>query len=272
MKRILYIVGLTFLSGIVAHAELFVDASRTAGKSNWEVGVHAGLSETEYKYSGRGGPIADGAKQDAERTTVSAYGALGLTDWLDIFVSGGYIVQSDGIWHTKASGLVVAGGVRAEAWRRDRFAIMVYLQASHRAEDYDDEDWYYYERVGTRRYPWGTVTEHSETYSKSPPDDGGPYERRSVGASSTSSDVALGAIGRYRSGRVACYGGLELVPWSDGEIEEDMFDGSKSDMERSGALGVKAGASYELAAGMFLHGEATLLNEQTIRLGLSKVF
>ena len=267
MKKMLVVFCLTCVFAIVASAELFVDASRTAGKGNWEGGLNAGLSTTEYEFSGRGGPIADGFEKEADRTVLSGYGAVGLTDWLDLFASGGYIINSDGIWHTDASGFVIAGGARAELWKRDNFSLMGYAQASYLSEEYEEEDWYHYVRSGS--FGGGTFT--SDTYSQNPPNDGGPYEIVGLDASATLTELALGFLWRYELDKLALYGGIELVPVSDGEMKSDLLD-SKSDFERTGMFGIRGGATYRVRDDMFLRGEVTLVGEQTFNLGLSKVF
>lgn len=58
------------------------------------------------------------------------------------------------------------------------------------------------------------------------------------------------------------YGGLDIIPFSDGELEFGSFD---SDIERDNFLGIRFGANYRIDS-MLLRAEAAVIGQQTLIL------
>ncbi|MCB0323575.1 MAG: hypothetical protein KDD69_08375, partial [Bdellovibrionales bacterium] len=73
-------------------------------------------------------------------------------------------------------------------------------------------------------------------------------------------EVELGLVARYAVNRqLGIYGGLDLVPFSDGDI--DVSGGGSADIERDDLLGVRLGIEGQLE-GIGLNAEFGLVSEE----------
>jgi hypothetical protein len=85
----------------------------------------------------------------------------------------------------------------------------------------------------------------------------------------TVKELLLGVTGSYMlNDIVKLYGGLELVPYSDGEVETPRGD---ADVERDAMFTVRVGGTADVS-GVLVRAELSLLAEQGITLGLGTRF
>lgn len=246
MRRIL--VGL-FTVGLAigtASAQLLVDPSSKVDTGKIEVGAMMNVGKTEYEADG-------GGSGDIKRTIIGAYGAYGINDMIDAYGGIGLIAKAKPEDSDESgSGFVFGGGVRAAVFSQDKLTVMVYGELHYISEDYGE-----YSESGTIPYrgPW------SITHT----------------IKGSGMELAGGALAKYAvTPEVTVYGGLELVPFSSLEIEDDVevtgldpddYDaGGSTDVSRDSMFGIRFGATYQMQA-ILLRAELAMVSEQTFTIG-----
>lgn len=170
---------------------------------------------------------------DIKRLIAGGYAAFGLSEIIDIYAGAGYIIDSDPSgWPNGDSGFIVAGGVRGLVYENNPMAVIVYSQLGYITEDY------------------GTVH-----YS----------------ADGTLLELIVGGIFKYSlNDQLSFYGGLELIPYSDGEVD---FSGRLRDfdLERDKIVTVRGGATYHLE-NLWFRGGLAVGSETTFTFGVGYSF
>ncbi|MFW7379718.1 MAG: hypothetical protein ACOH5I_12975 [Oligoflexus sp.] len=80
----------------------------------------------------------------------------------------------------------------------------------------------------------------------------------------TVTEIKFGGLMIHRMQNLALYGGLELVLYSDGSLENNNFS---TDIERDDRLNVRLGSSFALAPTVDLRLDLFLIGEQTLLFG-----
>ncbi|MGD9874479.1 MAG: hypothetical protein AB7T27_09435 [Kiritimatiellia bacterium] len=137
-------------------------------------------------------------EEEITRNIVGGYCIYGLNDYIDIYGSLGISasVEPEG-WDDSGHGYIFAGGMRGFIWGDGPLSIYAYGQLQYLAEDYG---------------------EYTEKF-----DDGDIYQEATVGAEASLIELITGVMAEYAlSEQFMLYGGLELIPISDGEAEASM--------------------------------------------------
>ena len=224
MKRYTWLL-LVVLTGGVCHAQFVVDTSLNLAKGGYEAGVAFGLTEVEYDSKDLDDP-------EVQRTWLGAYGAYGLNDRVDAYAAAGLIVKSEPQknWDDSGSGFLMIVGARGLVARMEKADINAYGQLTYLTEDYGENN------------EQGAKTE----------------------ADASITEVAAGVTAIYAVNPTwSVYGGLEVTPFSDGEVEASNRHGSQDfDIERDSAFALRGGARVQLER-FWLRGEVGLLGETT---------
>lgn len=171
---------------------------------------------------------------DIKRLIAGGYAAYGLNEIIDIYTGVGYIIDADPSgWPDRDSGFILAGGVRALVYENDPMAVIVYSQLGYITEDY-----------GTAHYS----------------------------ADGTLLELTFGGIFKYiLNDQLSFYGGLELIPYSDGEVD---FSGRSAnfDLERDKIVTVRGGATYHLDENIWFRGGLAVGSETTFTFGVGYSF
>lgn len=248
-----------------ASAQLIMNPSSSCDLGGVELGPAVAFSKTAYKGD-------DDSKVDVERILTGLYGAWGLNEWFDLYVSFSFIADAqrkpdEGEWDDSGNGFLAGAGIRGINYQNDYIDVMSYVQVSFISEDYGEME--------------GTKVD-AEIF-----------------------DVALGAIVKgYVTDRLSVYGGVEFIPYTDGkekfntkfestaspepvveEEEEEEEEGEEGavvgavsgsgsgqeDFERDLPVTIRLGANYEFD-GWWLRGEVGLISETSFLLGAGFMF
>lgn len=159
-----------------------------------------GITEVGY-FEGGGMVMRSAIKYEEEEITrniAGGYCIYGLNDYIDIYGSLGVStsVEPEG-WDESGHGWMMALGTRGFIWGSGPLSIYAYGQLQYLAEDYG---------------------EYSEKF-----DDGDIYQKATVEVEASLVELLAGAMAEYAvSEQFTLYGGLELIPFSDGEAEASM--------------------------------------------------
>jgi hypothetical protein len=235
------------LVAIPAGAQLIVDPTARADVGVTEAGAALAISEVEYD------------EGDIERQVLGVYGAYGVGDWFDVYGVLGLIIDAEpSDWGDSGDGFMLAVGARSALRQIDSWTFLAYGQLQYITEDYGSE-------------------------SASDVDGLGDPVSVSADAEGTITELILGGVARYDlNDQLSLYGGIDLIPYSDGEADvsvnvsgggpiaglgaDDSFD-----FERDNMIGIRGGATYDLAS-FWLRAEIALLSEQTFLLGAGTTF
>lgn len=239
-----YITGLGILLTVLvglsapAGAQLIINPSSSCEYQGVEMSPALAYSKTSYESD-------SGDTVDIERILTGLYGAWGLNDWFDLYMSFGYIANAEpdpdeGEWDDHGDGFVIGAGIRGVNWENDYISVMSYAQISYLSEDY------------------GTTA--------------------STDAEGEATEVALGAMAKgYLADRFSVYGGVEFVPYTDGKFDTTFPDETgtrhkvSTDMERENPVGIRLGANCELDK-WWLRGELGVISETSVLLGAGFMF
>jgi len=227
-------------------AQMIADPSSQAEAGVIEAGGAACISTVEYE---------DG---EIERKVVGAYGAYGVNDLFDVYGTLGFILDAEPEdWGDSDTGFLVAAGVRGYLLSFEEIDIRGYAQLQHIKEEYGSA-------------------------SASVPGASG-----SVSGEGEITELILGAVAEYGfTDALTAYGGVELIPYSDGEIEVsgsaeidlglgfggiETGSSDSGDIERDSLIGVRGGVTYDLG-GFWLRGEVAVLSETTFLIGGGTTF
>jgi hypothetical protein len=230
MKRYVWLVvlGAWTAAGGLCRAQFIADTSRGVAEGAWEAGAAVGLTEVEYDNNDLDDP-------EVQRTWIGVHGAYGISDRVNAYGVVGLIVKAEpDDWDDSGSGFLLAAGARGTVAELERGAINVYGQLTYLTEDYGEDE---VENVKTEGE--GSITE-----------------------------LAAGATATYEVNDAwTVYGGLELTPFSDGEIEVSQQGGSRDfDIERDSMFALRGGARMRLER-FWLRGEIGLLGETAFLFG-----
>ena len=219
-----------------AMGQLIVNPSTRADAGKFEAGGAASFGRTEYDAG------------YVERKCLGGYGAYGITDWIDVYGSLGFTFGAEPEnWSESGRGFIAAIGTRAKVWQQDDLSALVYGQVQYLKETYgsagDGVD-----VLGVDADLEGKITE-----------------------------LILGALLRYDyNDALSFYGGLELIPWSDGTVDGSTavdipglpsFGFSDSDsIERDSPVTIRGGANYDFGD-FWVRAEAAAVSETAITLG-----
>lgn len=85
----------------------------------------------------------------------------------------------------------------------------------------------------------------------------------------TFGEFIIGSLATYSpNDQLSLFGGLELIPFSDGEIS---FSDMEVDVERDGIFNIRAGALYDFGP-MYLRGDAAFGSETSFTIALGATF
>lgn len=181
-----------------------------------------------------------------ERKCVGGYGAYGITDWIDAYGSLGFSFDAEPEnWSESGHGYILAAGARAKVWQMDDLSALLYGQIQHLKETYDAIG---VSALGVDGDLEGKITE-----------------------------LIFGALLRYDlNDAFSFYGGVELIPWSDGEIEgsteveipglPDFGFSDADEVERDVPVTLRAGANYDFGQ-VWVRGEVALVSETAVTVG-----
>jgi len=210
-------------------AQLFVSPTEKAEPGRWMFGGLVGMATVEYD--------ADvGVSGDIERTLVGGYAARGVNDTLDFFAGGAYIPKAeaeDYYLDDDGDGSMVGVGLRA------RINALTAIQLS----------------------AYGQLHLISESYG-SFPGVGGDVD-------GTITELLAGVATVLELEQLALYGALEVVPFSDGEIDFPFF--GTVDIERDSLVVVRLGGNMQLGESI-VRAEIGLGGEQTVTVAFGKQF
>jgi len=238
------VVGLTVILAICgfgrpSHGQLLIDPIGKADPGKVEGMAGAGLFEADYE----GNFNRTSTDGEIKRRYLFGGLALGVNDVVDLVLCGAFILQSEiEFFDHDDSGFIVGGGLRSRVWQRGSSALHAYGQVSYVDEDYGREP-----ILG---------------------------ELANIEESTTGVEVLIGALYATSFDALTLYGGVEIVPYSDGELDirvsgagaADFFDETATiDLEREEIVSIKLGGEVQLGS-VRLQADATLIGEQTIRV------
>lgn len=169
-----------------------------------------------------------GGDADIDRTIIGAYGASGVSDMLDIYGALGIIAKAE-VDGADDSG---TGFLLAGGGRMDVMDISMLDILLYAQAEYISEDY-------------------------------------GDGVDGTILEISGGVVGRYALAQGAnVYGALDLIPFSDGEVE---MSGFTTDFERDSLFGIRLGGNYDLG-NFWIRGELALMGEETITIGAGTYF
>ena len=237
-----------------ADAQQIIHPARKASPGQLEFGAVAGLSMIEYDGDGGEG------SGDIDRKLMGGYGALGLMELVDVYGTLGIFTAEPEDWDDTGAGWLIAAGARSAFKLNDQFSIHGYGQLQYLSEDY------------------GETSESESGYYAS--------ASSKMEATGTFKELLLGGAVRFTPvENLGVYAALELIPYSDGEVEVDasttvssLYGGTHSesvsqtaDIERDGLIGLRLGA--DLVVGQFYgRGELALLSETALLIGAGIAF
>lgn len=240
--------------GLSAQAQLLMNPIGEAGTGKMEVSGGLSLFKADYEVEEMG----ISGSGSIERQV--AYGGLayGINDKVDLTVGGGFSLKSElEDLGDDGTGYILAAGARANVWEKDAGSVHCYGQLSYIDEDY------------------GGYSEEEYDYSYY-----GGYSTYSTSIDVSGSLVELlgGVLYVYSATGFDVYGGLELTPISEGDVDADatISDGYESesetvsmDLSRDDLINLRLGAQAAVGSA-FIQGDVTLVGEETIRLALVK--
>lgn len=232
MQRIIAGLTVVLAAGLLvasADAQLLTDVAGKAEDGQIETGGAFCFSETDYDSGDLNDP-------SVKRLTVGAYAAYGLMEWIDVFGSAGYIINAEpDDWSGSGSGFIVAGGARSAGFDLDPITVRGFGQLGYISEDYGSSN---VQGVGDA--------------------DG----------EATILEFLIGALAEYAANdELSFFGGLEIVPWSDGTVDTKGRGWSRDfDIERDNRFGIRAGGRYRFDA-WWVRAEVTLIDEMAFTAG-----
>lgn len=233
------------LLGVSSHAQMIADPARNAPMGHFEFGGIYNASEIDYE--------SDEYYDDAtvERQVVGVYGAYGLTEEVDMFLAGGYIIKVENPEDVgdDGSGFIGQLGVRGRILQKDAFSLRAYGLVNYISEDYGE--YYYRSYTYTYSYSWGTVSM-------------GDYEEGTGETTATFVEATLGLLAAYDIEDVRFYGGIEAVPYQSSEIEA--ATGDAEDIERADIAVGRLGVQYA-PGNWWIRGELSLVGESGFTIG-----
>ena len=175
-----------------------------------------------------------------ERTWLSFHDAVSLTDRLELLAAIAAILKAEAEgFDDEGDGFALAGGLRYRVWQQDASALQAYGQFLYLEEDYGHID-------------NGSVRQDREA---------------------TSSELTLGMLYLHEfAGQVTLFGGVELIPYSDGELEITIDNpvqriSEDLDAERDDIVGARMGLRAVLGS-VIVQGEVALGHEESFRITL----
>jgi hypothetical protein len=238
-RHISWLVALTIITccTVSTQAQLLINPSIKADYGLFDSEASFSFATVEY----------DGG--EVERKVLGGYVAYGIHDLLDVYGAGGLIFGAEPEdWGDSGEGFMLAIGTRCDVVQMEQLSINAYAQLQYLSEDYG-----------------------SNSFS----DPENPEASISIDAEGNVTELVLGSVARLDiTDQLSVYGGLELVPYSDGEAEADSsldIDVASGDIERDKLLGLRGGVSYDFGS-WWLRGELALLSEQTFTLGAAFYF
>lgn len=223
---------------------LFIPAARAVSvmpppvaQGEKEVGLQFDLQNTiEYE-------AAQWGSGEAERQILSIYGAYKMA-----FLTVGFInkstVESRG-W--EGDGTALGLGVRQEVWHQDANGATLYGAFNYFKEEYD---------IGVSEPAPMNASPDDPSYN--------PLSDLSGKVEFEGKEISVGGVLSHRAEKFTLYGGLEIVPYSDLDLEGVSVD-------RSDIFTLRAGGIMDLE-GFLLSADIQLIGAETIRLGVAHTF
>lgn len=187
----------------------------------------AGVGQIEVGGAAAFSTIEYDGGADIERLMMGGYAAFGLNEMLDVYGSLAYSFKAepDNSSGVDGSGFVCSGGARAMVFTQKPFSVHAYAMAQYWMET---------------------------------------YEYGSTDVDVTGLEIGGGALVAFEvSPELNVYGGLELIPYSDGES-----DPGNADVERDGIFSLRGGATFSMG-NLMLRGEVAVGSETAIIAGAS---
>lgn len=250
-KRVVVAAVFTMFSGVVTQAQMLGNPISRAPADQLYGEAALRFGETEYD------------KGTIKRNMLTASLARGVAEHTDVYVGLGYSIKSelDGE-PVDGSGMALGIGARHLIRQVDKALVSVYGELRYLSDDL------------------GSLSESFDEYNVS------------VDVESTLTEVAIGVVGVYAvDNRLKVYGALELVPFSDGEVEisvdsnipsyyyywydlDDVIESEegKFSFERDSMIGIRLGAEYAISNELKLQGEVSIINEQMVTIGIGRAF
>ncbi len=234
-----------------ASAELLIDPVGKSEVGKGEIGAFFGNSTVKYSITDI--ITREEATPDVKRQYVSAYYAYGLSENLNLFVTGGFIMKAkidddDGAT-SGDSGFVFGGGARGN----------IDLDLAPGV----DVSWYAQFLIINEDY--GKFKDYSETWSFE-----GSIKEFSIGA----------VLAKTLKEGITIYGGPEFVFYKDGDLDWSVtYEGFGADLakkgtesfERDKSFGLRLGGKKEIS-GMTFSVNAALMNESSFSIGVNMPF
>lgn len=244
-----------------ASAELLIDPVGKSEVGKGEIGAFFGNSTVKYSTTN---PITrEDATPDVKRQYVSAYYAYGLSENLNLFVTGGFIMKAktdDDGTTSGDSGFVFGGGARGniDLDLAPGVDVSWYAQLLIIDEDYGKD--------------YGKLEYNGKTWSLEGSIEG------------SIKDFSVGAVlAKTLKEGITIYGGPEFVFYKDGDLdwsvtyeslgadpEKGTGTGTES-LERDKSFGLRLGAKKEFS-GMIFSVNAALMNESSFSIGVNMPF
>jgi hypothetical protein len=235
---------LTWGLGVLASpAQLLIHPVGKADAGGVEGTLGLGTFEAEYDADYRGRDF-DG---DIKREFVFGSAAFGITEVVDLAAGAAYAFNTEAEdIDDEDSGYLVGAALRARIWQQDPSAVHLYAQWAYFDEEY-----------GELRSPGDVVL---------------------VEGDGTGHELTLGAAYVYTGTGYRLFGGAEIIPYSDAELDVRLFDqglggvldeSATADMERDEIVNIRLGAEFDLGA-FPIFFDATLIGEETLRIAVAK--
>lgn len=169
---------------------------------------------------------------EIDRTMLSAYAAFEAADEVDAFVAVAYShkVEAEGI-NDDDAGIILAGGVRGVLPIDVDFDLRGYAQLAYIDETYLNKN-------------GGEVTGNGL-------------------------ELSIGALAVKELDEFEAYGGIELVPFGNFELETSGNRTGSADLDRDSLFGLRLGARFDVDD-FVIRGEVAFIGEQSFTVSISK--
>jgi hypothetical protein len=182
---------------------------------------------------------------DIERSFLFGSLAYGINDVVDIVVGSAFTFEAEAEGsNNDDTGYMIGGGIRAQVWQKQASAIHAYGQVSYIDEGYGEEP-------ETRTAP-------------------------AFDMSASGIEILLGALYVHSGDGFKFYGGVELAPYSDLDLDLDVHYRYADDYhfgghERADIFSAKLGAQVDVGSAL-LQADATFIGEETFRVSVVMPF
>ncbi len=227
-----------------SYGQLLMNPLGGADRGKMEGALGLGFFKADYEFTEPG----ESSEGDIERSFVFGSLTYGINDLVDIVVGSAFTFKSE-IHESSVddTGYMIGGGIRARVWQKQASAIHAYGQVSYIDEDYGKEP-------------------ETET-------------RYAIDQSASGIELLLGALYVHSGDGFKFYGGAELAPYADLDLNVvyhygDGYGDESEDLgslERADIFSAKLGAQVDVGSAL-LQADATFIGEETFRVSVVMPF